>query len=90
MTVATLDKFEAGQAGWYYDGCGVCTKSVSLKEGKLKCYANHITTETETVPRCVIQPKSLVDTKTLFSLIQPFVLFCSPLGLVPHLFPMEI
>ncbi|CAI8597213.1 unnamed protein product [Vicia faba] len=49
VTVATLNKFEAGQAGWYYDGCGVCTKSVSLKKGNLKCYANHITTET--VPR---------------------------------------
>ncbi|XP_058733466.1 uncharacterized protein LOC131605087 [Vicia villosa] len=43
VTVAKLEKFEVGQAGWYYDGCGECTKSVSLKDGKLKCYANHIT-----------------------------------------------
>ncbi|XP_058733320.1 uncharacterized protein LOC131604922 [Vicia villosa] len=49
VTVAKLEKFEAGQAGWYYDGCGVCTTSVSLKDGNLKCYANHITNET--VPR---------------------------------------
>ncbi|XP_058765066.1 uncharacterized protein LOC131638522 [Vicia villosa] len=46
VTVVTLNKFEAGQAGWYYDGFGVCTKGVSLKDGNLKCYANHIMTET--------------------------------------------
>ncbi|KAI5404111.1 hypothetical protein KIW84_051302 [Lathyrus oleraceus] len=35
--------------GWYSDGCGKCTKSVSLQDGKLKCYANHVTAEP--VPR---------------------------------------
>ncbi|XP_058751685.1 uncharacterized protein LOC131624788 [Vicia villosa] len=49
VTVATLDKFEAGQAGWYYDGCVECTRSVTLKEGKLTCYAKHISAEP--VPR---------------------------------------
>ncbi|XP_058722223.1 uncharacterized protein LOC131594145 [Vicia villosa] len=49
VTVATLEKFEAGQSGWYYDGCVDCTKSVSLKDGKLICYAKHISAEP--VPR---------------------------------------
>ncbi|CAI8608211.1 unnamed protein product [Vicia faba] len=30
VTVATLDKFEVGQSGWYYDGCVDRTKIVSL------------------------------------------------------------
>ncbi|CAI8599856.1 unnamed protein product [Vicia faba] len=42
VTVATLEKFEAGQSGWYYDGCVGCTKSVSLQDGKLVCYSKHI------------------------------------------------
>ncbi|XP_058776076.1 uncharacterized protein LOC131650380 [Vicia villosa] len=42
VTVATLDKFDVGQAGWYYDGCVECTKSVTLRDGKLECYAKHI------------------------------------------------
>ncbi|XP_058733725.1 uncharacterized protein LOC131605380 [Vicia villosa] len=42
VTVATLDKFDVGQSGWYYDGCVDCTKSVTLRDGKLKCYAKHI------------------------------------------------
>ncbi|KAI5445972.1 hypothetical protein KIW84_013988 [Lathyrus oleraceus] len=45
VTVAKLDKFEVGQAGCYYDGRGECTKSVALKDGKMKCYENHITVE---------------------------------------------
>ncbi|CAI8586428.1 unnamed protein product [Vicia faba] len=49
VTVATLDKFEAGQPGWYYDGCVGCTKSVSLQDGKLVCYSKHISPEP--VPR---------------------------------------
>ncbi|XP_058783514.1 uncharacterized protein LOC131658209 [Vicia villosa] len=42
VTVATLDKFDVGQSGWYYDGCVDCTKSVTLRDGKLECYAKHI------------------------------------------------
>ncbi|CAI8589607.1 unnamed protein product [Vicia faba] len=42
VIVATLEKFEAGQSGWYYDGCVGCTKSVSLQDGKLVCYSKHI------------------------------------------------
>ncbi|XP_058741691.1 uncharacterized protein LOC131614080 [Vicia villosa] len=42
VTVATLDKFDVGQSGWYYDGCVDCTKSVTLRDGKLQCYAKHI------------------------------------------------
>ncbi|CAI8588969.1 unnamed protein product [Vicia faba] len=49
VTVATLDKFEAGQSGWYYDGCVDCTKSASLHDGKLVCYSKHISPEP--VPR---------------------------------------
>ncbi|XP_058767907.1 uncharacterized protein LOC131641620 [Vicia villosa] len=42
VTVATLDKFDVGQSGWYYDSCVDCTKSVTLRDGKLQCYAKHI------------------------------------------------
>ncbi|XP_058764028.1 uncharacterized protein LOC131637462 [Vicia villosa] len=42
VTVATLDKFDVGQSGWYYDGCVDCTKSVTLRDGKLECYSKHI------------------------------------------------
>ncbi|XP_058776864.1 uncharacterized protein LOC131651213 [Vicia villosa] len=42
VTVATLDKFDVGQSGWYYDGCVDRTKSVTLRDGKLECYAKHI------------------------------------------------
>ncbi|CAI8619545.1 unnamed protein product [Vicia faba] len=42
VTVATLEKFEVGQSGWYYDGCVGCTKSASLQDGKLVCYSKHI------------------------------------------------
>ncbi|XP_058726419.1 uncharacterized protein LOC131597760 [Vicia villosa] len=42
VTVATLDKFDVGQSGWYYDGCVDCTKSVTLRDGKHECYAKHI------------------------------------------------
>ncbi|KAI5439583.1 hypothetical protein KIW84_025102 [Lathyrus oleraceus] len=35
------NKFEADQSGWYCDGRGQCTKSVSLKDGKLKCFSNN-------------------------------------------------
>lgn len=45
VIVAILGKFDVGQSGWYYDGCGKCTKSVTLKDGKLKCFANHETDE---------------------------------------------
>lgn len=50
MTVAMLVNFEASQSGWYYDGCGACTKSVALKDRNLKCFANHETDEP--VPVC--------------------------------------
>ncbi|XP_050890594.1 uncharacterized protein LOC127096007 [Lathyrus oleraceus] len=49
VIIATLDKLEVGQFGWYYDGCSQCTKSVSLKDGKLRCFSNHETDEP--VPR---------------------------------------
>ncbi|KAI5411877.1 hypothetical protein KIW84_056806 [Lathyrus oleraceus] len=49
VTIAKLEKFEVGNSGWYYDGCAECTKSVAVKDGKLKCYANHISSEP--VPR---------------------------------------
>ncbi|CAI8601111.1 unnamed protein product [Vicia faba] len=49
VTVATLEKFECGQSGWYYDGCSECTKSVTLKDGKFMCYSKHISSEP--VPR---------------------------------------
>ncbi|XP_058775071.1 uncharacterized protein LOC131649297 [Vicia villosa] len=49
VTVATLDKFDAGQMGWYYDGCVECTRSVTAKDGKLKCFKDHISPEP--VPR---------------------------------------
>ncbi|KAI5424715.1 hypothetical protein KIW84_030776 [Lathyrus oleraceus] len=49
VTIAKLEKFEVGNSGWYYDGCAECTKSVVVKDGKLKCYANHISSEP--VPR---------------------------------------
>ncbi|XP_058726769.1 uncharacterized protein LOC131598157 [Vicia villosa] len=49
VTVATLDKFEVGQTGWFYDGCVECTRSVALKDGKLQCYAKHVSSEP--VPR---------------------------------------
>ncbi|KAI5411958.1 hypothetical protein KIW84_056865 [Lathyrus oleraceus] len=49
VTIAKLEKFEVGNSGWYYDGCAECTKSVAIKDGKLKCYANHISSEP--VPR---------------------------------------
>ncbi|XP_058779322.1 uncharacterized protein LOC131653249 [Vicia villosa] len=45
VTVATLDKFDAGQMGWYYDGCVECTRSVTAKDGKLKCFKEHISPE---------------------------------------------
>ncbi|XP_058776298.1 uncharacterized protein LOC131650613 [Vicia villosa] len=45
VTVATLDKFEAGQMGWFYDGCVECTRSVTVKDGKMKCYKEHISSE---------------------------------------------
>ncbi|XP_058725489.1 uncharacterized protein LOC131596764 [Vicia villosa] len=49
VIVATLDKFEAGQMGWFYDGCVECTRSVALKDGKLQCYEKHLSSEP--VPR---------------------------------------
>ncbi|XP_058783603.1 uncharacterized protein LOC131658312 [Vicia villosa] len=49
VTVATLDKFDAGQMGWYYDDCVECTRSVTAKDGKLKCFKEHISPEP--VPR---------------------------------------
>ncbi|XP_058784697.1 uncharacterized protein LOC131659538 [Vicia villosa] len=49
VTVATLDKFDAAQMGWYYDGCVECTRSVTAKDGKLKCFKDHISPEL--VPR---------------------------------------
>ncbi|KAI5386842.1 hypothetical protein KIW84_073111 [Lathyrus oleraceus] len=49
VTIAKLEKFEVGNSGWYYDGCAECTKSVAVKDGKRKCYANHISSEP--VPR---------------------------------------
>ncbi|KAI5402011.1 uncharacterized protein LOC127093020 isoform X2 [Lathyrus oleraceus] len=49
VTIAKLEKFEVGNSGWYYDGYAECTKSVAVKDGKLKCYANHISSEP--VPR---------------------------------------
>ncbi|XP_058747028.1 uncharacterized protein LOC131620018 [Vicia villosa] len=49
MTLATLEKFDYGQSGWYHDGCVECTRSVSLNDGKLTCYANHVSSEL--VPR---------------------------------------
>ncbi|XP_058741079.1 uncharacterized protein LOC131613425 [Vicia villosa] len=49
VTVSTLDKFDAGQMGWYYDGCVECTRSVTAKDGKLKCFKEHISPEP--VPR---------------------------------------
>ncbi|XP_058776260.1 uncharacterized protein LOC131650570 [Vicia villosa] len=49
VTVATLDKFDVGQMGWYYDGCMECTRSVSAKDGKLECFKEH--TSPEPVPR---------------------------------------
>ncbi|XP_050919055.1 uncharacterized protein LOC127136552 [Lathyrus oleraceus] len=45
VTVAILDKYEVDKFRWYYDGCGQCTKSVLLKNGKLKCFSNHETDE---------------------------------------------
>lgn len=51
VIIATLDKLEVGQFGWYYDGCSQCTKSVSLKDGKLRCFLNHDTDEL--VPMCL-------------------------------------
>ncbi|XP_050915384.1 uncharacterized protein LOC127130414 [Lathyrus oleraceus] len=45
VTIVKLEKFEVGNSGWYYDGCAECTKSVAVKDGKLKCYANHISSE---------------------------------------------
>ncbi|XP_058774975.1 uncharacterized protein LOC131649231 [Vicia villosa] len=45
VTVATLDKFDAGQMEWYYDGCVECTRSVNAKDGKLKCFKEHISPE---------------------------------------------
>ncbi|KAI5440422.1 hypothetical protein KIW84_010051 [Lathyrus oleraceus] len=44
-----LENFEAGQSGWCYYGCSECTISVALKDGKLRCFANHETDEP--VPR---------------------------------------
>ncbi|XP_058764311.1 uncharacterized protein LOC131637723 [Vicia villosa] len=49
VIVATHDKFDAGQMGWYYDGCVECTRSVTAKDGKLKCFKDHISPEP--VPR---------------------------------------
>ncbi|XP_058775985.1 uncharacterized protein LOC131650284 [Vicia villosa] len=45
VIVATLEKFECGQSGLYYDGCVECTRSVSLKDGKLMYYAKRISAE---------------------------------------------
>ncbi|XP_058746432.1 uncharacterized protein LOC131619340 [Vicia villosa] len=36
-------------SGWFYDGCVECTRSVSLKDGKLMCYSKHVSAEP--VPR---------------------------------------
>lgn len=52
MTVAKLEKFEAGKSRWYYQGCDQCTKRVTHKDGKFMCYANHETQKH--VPRCFI------------------------------------
>ncbi|XP_058775559.1 uncharacterized protein LOC131649821 [Vicia villosa] len=35
--------------GWYYDGCVECKRSVTAKDGKLKCFKEHISPES--VPR---------------------------------------
>lgn len=53
VTVVILEKFKAGQFGWYCDGCGECTISVTLKDEKLKCFVNHETDEL--VPRCLFE-----------------------------------
>ncbi|CAI8604003.1 unnamed protein product [Vicia faba] len=53
VTMAKLEKFECGQSGWYYDGCVDCTKSVTLKDGKLTCYSKHASAEA--VPRYVLE-----------------------------------
>ncbi|XP_050918892.1 uncharacterized protein LOC127136373 [Lathyrus oleraceus] len=53
VIVDVLENFEVGQSGWYYDGCGESTRSVALKDGKLKCFANHGTDEP--VPRCLFE-----------------------------------
>ncbi|XP_058777193.1 uncharacterized protein LOC131651552 [Vicia villosa] len=47
--ITNLQHFEAGQMGWFYDGCVECTRSVALKDGKLQCYATHVSSEP--VPR---------------------------------------
>ncbi|XP_058779353.1 uncharacterized protein LOC131653275 [Vicia villosa] len=57
VTVATLDKFDAGQMGWYYDGCVECTRSVTAKDGKLKCFKEHISPEP--VPQYTLYPFSI-------------------------------
>ncbi|XP_058741717.1 uncharacterized protein LOC131614105 [Vicia villosa] len=57
VTVATLDKFDAGQMGWYYDGCVECTRSVTAKDGKLKCFKEHISPAP--VPRYTLYPFSI-------------------------------
>lgn len=41
MTVSKLKKFEVGQSKWYYQGYDQCTKSMTHKDGKFMCYANH-------------------------------------------------
>ncbi|CAI8614503.1 unnamed protein product [Vicia faba] len=56
VTVATLEKFECGQSGWYYDGCSECTKSVTLKDGKFMCYSKHISSEP--VPRFKLEVRA--------------------------------
>ncbi|XP_058759184.1 uncharacterized protein LOC131632456 [Vicia villosa] len=47
--ITNLQHFEAGQMGWFYDGCVECIRSVALKDGKLQCYAKHVSSEC--VPR---------------------------------------
>ncbi|XP_058747060.1 uncharacterized protein LOC131620052 [Vicia villosa] len=57
VTAATLDKLEARQMGWYYDGCVECTRSVTVKDGNLKCYKEHISSKH--VPRYSLYPFSI-------------------------------
>ncbi|KAF1888822.1 hypothetical protein Lal_00036864 [Lupinus albus] len=41
VTVGTTTMFVVGRQGWYYDGCGKCTKKADVKDGPFTCKCGH-------------------------------------------------
>ncbi|KAF1885673.1 hypothetical protein Lal_00039521 [Lupinus albus] len=67
VIVGTTTMFVVGRQGWYYDGCGKCTKKADVKDGPFTCKCGHF--NQNSTPRYKLDIKEGEDDPKAFPLV---------------------